>query len=195
MNIKWYGLSTFLIKHKDVKVVIDPHKVDLKLDTIEPNIIVTSKDVKIKKGDYHIFNWPGEYEAKNVAVNVIPYGKKSIIVFDIDDIKFCHLTSIHKELPDEIVNKIGNVDVLFVALTTAQKTSGHKEAVDLIEELEPKCVIPMNYRTESFGDDLVGNEDFLKEVGIKEVEELDNLSLKGFSADKTEYFVLKASKV
>ncbi|MBU2524489.1 MBL fold metallo-hydrolase [Patescibacteria group bacterium] len=192
MNIKWHGLSAFSLKHKDIKILTDPHLANIDAAKVGANIVLTSDDTEIKGKDFQQFNWPGEYESQNVSIQIIPFEGKNILLFEIDGVKFCHLGSLNENPTSEILEKIGGVDVLLVPIGNKEKMMDHKGAIDVIEQIEPKCVIPMNYKSEKYGEDLGTNEAFLRELGLKEVEEHENYSFKDFAVDKTEYVVLKA---
>jgi L-ascorbate metabolism protein UlaG (beta-lactamase superfamily) len=72
-------------------------------------------------------------------------------------------------------------------------TLGAAKASDLISLLEPKIVIPMHYKTELLkGLDLAPVDQFLKEMGIKEVPPVDSLKVtKGSLPSETQVVVME----
>jgi L-ascorbate metabolism protein UlaG (beta-lactamase superfamily) len=92
-------------------------------------------------------------------------GKNSMYTFNIDGVQFCHLGDLGHELSSAIAEEIGKVDVLFVPVG-GYFTIGPEAASRVCEQLEPKIVIPMHYRTpelSSMFDLLKTVDDFLSE--------------------------------
>lgn len=143
-------------------------------------------------------DWPGEYEIKEVAIAVFQAwtsgksgeekGEKGeetlIFYFKIDGIKFCHLGGLGHVLTSEMVNKIGDVDVLFIDAGTNSNLSA-KKALEVIEAIEPKALIPMGEGSFSA---------LLKELGAPDVATEQKITLKSAAdlpIDKRSYFLLE----
>lgn len=180
MDIKWHGSSCVSIKGKTGTVVIDPYDrkaSGLKLPKFNADIVLANADNKMhdtttKFGeDCKVFNWPGEYESKNIIIQGIPAydrprekeeGKKDsasrVIVFtlQIDGFKICHLSNIGHKLTPEILEAIGDTDILLIPVG-GQNSLDAKKAHEVIEQIDPRIVIPMNYDSPA---------EFLKEMGI-----------------------------
>lgn len=199
MEITWHGESAFTIKGKKTTVAIDP--VDgTKADTA---CMTNDYDEKAKpvKGleNADVVNWPGEYEIQGAAIVAIPaYTNEQkegdtatgrILAYSmlVDDVRICHLAEIGQELDEEILSKIGDVDILMVS-AASEKALPVKKLHRAIEEIDPRVIIPMNYK------DAKDLEDLLKELGVTEHETLDSFELKAKSElpdDKTDFVVLK----
>ncbi len=82
-----------------------------------------------------------------------------------------------KELTEEQIQKIGDVDILLVPVGAGGSLSA-EEARKIILQIEPKIVIPMYYRIPGLKIKLESVEGFLKIMGVKGAETLDKLSLK-----------------
>jgi L-ascorbate metabolism protein UlaG (beta-lactamase superfamily) len=69
----------------------------------------------------------------------------------------------------------------------------YKEAVNVINQVEPKIIIPMYYKTSGIKIDLDGPEKFLKEVGIKpeKVEKVKIVS-KELPEDESKLFLIES---
>ncbi|MFC1810135.1 MBL fold metallo-hydrolase [Patescibacteria group bacterium] len=207
MEITWHGESTFTIKGKKTTVVVDPiedgkHKLkELKADTV----LLTDdyhEKAKLLKGaeDLDVINWPGEYEVKGAAIVAIPAYTKDkeegdtdkgrIVIFSllVDDVRICHLGELGQELDEEILGKIGNVDILMVP-AARKKAYTVKQLHQAVEEIDPRVVIPMYYKDDA------ELEPLLKEMGVTEHEVQDSYEVADKSAlpeDRTDFVVLKA---
>jgi len=214
MDIIWHGHSCFTLKGKNATVVTDPYKdVGLKLPELTADIVTVShghedhNNVEAVNGDVKVIDWPGEYERKNVSVlgleafhysksegkDAEKRGKNIIYVIEIDDVKVCHLGDLGHKLTSELTEAIGDVDVLLVPVG-GKFTIDYKKAVEVIEQIEPRVVIPMHYKTDGNTVDIDTNERFLKEVGVTDVKEESKFEIKSVSElpdDRMEFTVLK----
>lgn len=197
MNIKWHGQSCVSLKSKTAKIFLDPHTVGLKGKKIEADLVLSSKaDIEGEleiAAETAVFTWPGEYESSKVSIHIIPFEEINILVFEVDDHKYCSLSSLRDKLPQEILEKIGEVDVLFVPIGNNEQVLGYKEAVDVIESIEPRVVIPINFQSDGSGTDFNDCEAFLKEIGKSGLVAEESYALKEVPEDRTDYVVLKVS--
>jgi L-ascorbate metabolism protein UlaG (beta-lactamase superfamily) len=130
--------------------------------------------VQAVTGDPKVIDWPGEYEIKGIAVSAhqVPreaHGgetNKKGVFFTIEDegLRVCFMGDIGG-VPDEaLVESIGDVDILLLPVG-GHYTIDAKLAHLVIEELEPRAVIPMHYAVKGSKGDLDGVEPFLKLIG------------------------------
>ncbi|EKD63860.1 MAG: Zn-dependent hydrolase [uncultured bacterium] len=215
MEIIWHGNSCFTIKDKGVTIVTDPYTnlgtklPDLKADilTLSDELIDTKDNVAPVAGDPKVISWPGEYDVKEVGIegyNAFHFAKSEedtkkanckvvIYNFFINGYKVCHLSGLGHRLTSELTESIGNVDVLLVPVG-GNLVIDYKKAVEVIEQIEPKIVIPMYYKIPGSKLELSGVEEFMKAVGKPGAEALDSLDIKKkeqLPIDKTDYIVLK----
>ncbi|MBN1495030.1 MBL fold metallo-hydrolase [Candidatus Peregrinibacteria bacterium] len=204
MEIIWHGELCFTIKGKKTTVVIDPYadgkhllkkiKADSVLLTNDYN--EKAKTVDVEKAE-KIFNWPGEYEVNGAAIIGIPTytnqkeegdtAKGRIVIYSmmIDDIRLCHLGLLGDELDDETLSKIGDVDILMIPIAGTHCLDP-KKAHAVIEAIEPRVVIPMNYKDEQIAA-------MLKEMGISEPKRLEIFDVKSKSQlpeETTDFIIL-----
>ena len=206
MDITWHGNSCFTIKGKRVEIVIDPYKGESKLSKAKADIVLLTRvDGQQEKlvdieGEPKILDWPGEYEIKNVPIVGIQAWDKSrsneekgdkgnkIIIFhmEVDGVKICHLGNLGHKLMSDMTEDIGNVDVLMIPVG-GENTIDHKKAHEIIEQIDPKVVIPMKY------DDL---KPFKEETGMTSTEKHEKYVIASPSdlpQENTEYVVMKES--
>jgi L-ascorbate metabolism protein UlaG (beta-lactamase superfamily) len=196
MKIKWLGHACFLITSKGgVRIITDPYAVGggINYSPIKEtaDVVVVSHEhsdhsnVSAVRGTPEVVEGSGIKTAKGIQFKGITSyhdayqgeqrGPNTIFCFTIDDIKLCHLGDLGHMLSSEQVNGIGAVDTLFVPVGEPY-TIGASVASRVYEQLKPKVVIPMHFKTPRCAYPIAGVEDFLKgkknvrRVGGSEVE-------------------------
>lgn len=200
MQITWKGQSCFLIssqKNKNpVNITIDPFspEIGLRPPSSPADIVLVTHDhydhnnTKAVSGTPFIILGPGEYEIKDVYIVGIPSfhdsvegkekGQNTIYVIDAEDLRVCHLGDLgQKELTEDQLEKIGEVDVLMIPVG-GDFTISEKEAVKIMSQIEPKITIPMHYSIPKLKVRLEGVDKFLKALGIKSMNPEPKLSVK-----------------
>lgn len=199
MDITYLGHSSFKIKTRTASIITDPFDpamLGLKFAPTDADIVTISHD----HGDHNavgkvsnvkkVVNGPGEYEISGVSIIGVQSfhdskeggerGKNTIYVFEADRLRFAHLGDLGHTLSDEKISEIGDVDVLMIPVGGFY-TIGPKEAVEIINKIEPYFVIPMHYKAPGISDQIAANletvESFLKESGLP-VENLPKFSIK-----------------
>jgi len=208
VDITWLGHSCFRIKGNQAVIITDPFPPDLgySLGKQTADIVTVSHQhpshsyFKGIGGEPRIINGPGEYEISNVliigiatyhdAVNGQSRGKNTIYLMEIDGVAVCHLGDIGHVLSDEHVEEMGNVDVLLLPVGGGS-TINATMAAEVIRKLEPKAVLPMHYKTQAIDRELDPVDDFLREMGMGQVEPRPKLSVsKSNLPISTQVFVL-----
>jgi L-ascorbate metabolism protein UlaG (beta-lactamase superfamily) len=201
VEIIWFGQSCFLIRSKDGYIVTDPYspEIGLKLPkNLKANIVTISHNhfdhnfVEAVSGmdDEHppfVINGPGEYEVNNVEIIGLSTfhdhqkgnlrGKNTVYTFKLEDLEICHLGDLGHSLSDEEIEKLNQVDILLVPVGGTY-TIDAKKALEVINQIDPKIVIPMHYQIKGLSNSisLEGVDKFLKEIGA-EVTPLDLLKI------------------
>ena len=87
-------------------------------------------------------------------VNGKQRGIDTITVFTIDGMHFCHLGGLgQSELTAKQIELIGPVDILMIP-TGGDTTIDAKAATHIVKQLQPKVIIPMQFRTQYVNQDL-----------------------------------------
>ncbi len=185
MKISWYGQSCFKIETKKAVIATDPFNKEIGLTPprFKAEIVTVShqhsdhNNVSSLKGNPFIIEGPGEYEFKDITVRGInsfhdqSQGKKrglnTIFVIEVEDMRICHLGDFgQKELTNEQLEELSEVDILMIPVGGVYTINGEK-AADVINQIEPKIVIPMHYKIPNLKVDLKKVDSFIKEMGTK----------------------------
>ena len=196
MKVKWLGHSCFLITSKGgVRIITDPYAVGggINYSPIKEtaDVVVVShvhsdhSNVSAVQGKPEVVKGSGTKTAKGIQFRGIASyhdasqgeqrGPNTVFCFTIDDIKLCHLGDLGHVLSPGQVNEIGAVDILFVPVGSPY-TIDASVASRVCEQLKPKVVIPMHFKTPRCAYPIAGVEDFLKgkknvrKVGGSEVD-------------------------
>lgn len=214
MYITWLGQSAFKFQDKlnsdGFTVATDPFDPDytgLKMPSFEADIVTVSHDHKdhnylkaIRKTPFMI-DTAGELEYMGVYIEGIDSyhdedkgkskGGNIIFRFDFADISIAHLGDLGCVLSDKQIERLEGVDVVLVPIG-GKNTLNAKKAVEVINQLEPRVVIPMHYQIPDLKFELDGLEAFIKELGIvPEYEEKLKISKKDLPSDTTRLIILK----
>jgi len=216
MQIIWYGQSCFEIittpaKNSQVRIVIDPfsEEIGLKAPKLEADILLVThnhhdhNNVKAVSGSPFLISGPGEYEIRNIFIQGIASwhdnsrgqerGENTIYIIETEDLKLCHLADLgQKELFEEQLEKIGEVDILMIPIGGTYTISA-REALKIMSQIEPKITIPMHYQVPKLKLKLDGIDKFLKSLGIKSIAPLPKLTVKkkDIPAEEAKIVVLK----
>jgi L-ascorbate metabolism protein UlaG (beta-lactamase superfamily) len=185
MKIKWYGHAAFLItSDQGIKIILDPYepgafggqlsygKIDDRAD-----IVLTShdhadhNDTKSLQGSPQVVRGSGTKTVKGISIKGIPSyhdpskgserGTNTIFNLQVDRIQVCHLGDLGHVLTEKELREIGPVDILLIPVG-GYFTIDAKEATRVMDQVKPKVVIPMHFKTERCGFPIAPVEDFIK---------------------------------
>jgi L-ascorbate metabolism protein UlaG (beta-lactamase superfamily) len=202
-DIQYFGHSCFRLRGRDGIVLCDPYDTSIGFDIGHPtaHIVTISHDhpghnnaqvVRPVRDSVFVIDGPGEYEVKGVLITGVrtyhdshqgaTYGVNTVYIMHLDDVVFCHLGDVAHELSQQQLEEIGNVDVLFVPVG-GDKTADPSESTGLISQIEPRIVIPMHYAMngQSLLRDLAPLEKFTHEIGLKDIQPQEKLSISASS--------------
>ena len=192
MKIKWLGHACFLITSRDgLRVITDPYAVGggINYSPIEEtaDVVVVSHDhgdhsnVSTVQGKPEVVKGSGTKTARGIQFKGIASyhdasqgtqrGLNTVFCFAINNMKLCHLGDLGHALDPEQVNEIGAVDILFVPVGGFY-TIDASVASRVCDQLKPKVVIPMHFKTPKCDYPIAGVDDFLG--GKKDVRRVGN---------------------
>ncbi len=185
MKIKWYGHAAFLItSEQGTKIIIDPYEPgafggQLSYGKIndQADIVITSHDhadhnyTKDLPGDPQLVKGTGTKTIKGISLKGIATyhdpskgserGANTIFTLKVDNVQVCHLGDLGHLLSAKELAEVGSVDILLTPVG-GFFTIDPKEATQVVEQIKPKVVIPMHFKTEKCGFPIAPVEDFLK---------------------------------
>ena len=216
MYIQWYGNACFRIQgsNRDTALVTDPFdsSIGIRLQKLQADLVTISADTEehnnldaIKKDEQNppfIITGPGEYEAKGMYVCGIPLAKKTkeksskqesvtLYSFSIDDLFVGHISGLDRELTEDELDQLGKIDILLLPAGDFSCLSV-KTAIEIINQIEPRIIIPMQYTIPGIKLDQQPIDAFLRAYGVKDCETIDKLKIskKDLPADEAKIIIL-----
>ncbi len=199
MELKYIAHSSFVIKTKTATVVLDPYgpEIGIKYPKISADIVLISHhhgdhdNSKAIEGDPVVFDWPGEYDCKGVAIKGIATyhdnekgakrGKNVLFKISAENISILHCGDLGHSLEDKSVEEIGNVDILLIPVGGYYTIDPHV-AMQITKQIEPALVIPMHYKQPDLNPKIAANlkpvGDFLSAMGQTGATSLPKLVVK-----------------
>lgn len=197
ITLTWYGQSTFVLTAgANFKALLDPTGTGTgyKIPTLDQIDLVTVSHehsdhnaVQLASGSPLVLrglagnDWAKiDQTVKGVRVRTVGVyhdeqqgaqrGKNAIFVFEIGGLRLAHLGDLGHSLSPEQIQAIGPVDVILIPVGGFY-TIDAKTAVQVIDQLNPRIVIPMHTKTgdlaASLASVLAPVDDFIKSLGEK----------------------------
>lgn len=214
MTITWLGHSSFKIQNKETTLVTDPFdkSIGINFPKTEAQIVTISHDhydhSSLKKitGNPLVVDRPGEYEKGGITVKGIlsfhdnkngkERGLNTIYLIEVEDIRICHLGDLgQSKLSEEQLDKLDGVDILLIPVGGIY-TIDAKDAANLVNEIEPRIVIPMHYKIPGLNIKLNTVDKFCKEMGASGKEKINKLKIKkkDLPQEETKVYVMLPAK-
>jgi len=207
MEITWLGHSCFRIRAKEATVVTDPcdKSTGYSLGRPTADLVTVSCDdpahntVGTVAGEPRVIDAPGEFEIAGASVIGVTTsrgkngatGRNVAYVIELEDVRIGHLGSIGHVPTSDQVEQMGSVDILFVPVGGGDALDA-PPAAEAVSLLEPKLVIPMHFHTGAEKQKLDPIDRFLKEMGAKDPERHQKISVTRSSLpDETQLMVLE----
>ena len=186
MDLVWLGHASFRLHSEGMVVVTDPfpEALGLRMDT-RPAAVVTVSNTHPNHsaadgvaGDPRVFRAPGEYEYNGVMVRGVmtplplgsPHEHRNVaFTIEMDGVSVCHLGDLTQPLTARQANELKPVDVVLVP-SGAQCTVGLDGALQTIQDLDPRVVVPMHFGHGQAGLALDGVDAFLRRLGVDEAQ-------------------------
>lgn len=181
MRVEWYGQAAFRLEASEATVFIDPFgdlsplaaRIRVKLDYppiegVSADLVLVTHEhadhngVEVIGGDPAVLrSTAGRLESPIGEVVAIASehdaaagtqrGPNTIFVFSLEGLRIAHFGDFgQRSLREEQAAAIGSVDLVFLPVG-AGPTIGPEQAALIVEELSPRWVVPMHYRTPRIG--------------------------------------------
>lgn len=173
MKIIWYGHACFKIETEAGSVLLDPYAPDsvpgLRLPELSADSVLCShghsdhnytEGVRLtgREPALKISHVPCFHDGEGGRLR----GENLISIVDAEGLRLVHLGDLGHELSPSLFAELGRVDVLLVPVGGFY-TIDAAQAQTICTALEPRIVVPMHYRAESFGlSNIASVEDFLR---------------------------------
>ena len=178
MVISLLGSSGVKCQVADFSLVVEP-------EAKRKGNIMLSTDINFSADpmevDDNVISGPGEYEIEGVRIRGVnlPHeasGNEGKAAYSarFDDIRLGFLPALSHKLEDNELDKLGEIDILFV--DAEKSTIPSKEMASLIKKIEPALVIPISDK---------GAKSLLEEMGQKTKAE-EKLTLKAKDLNREE---------
>lgn len=169
MKIIWHGHSCFEITGKDGTIIFDPYQANsvpgLNPLKLKANLVLCSHEHEDHNARNCIEITPKDFKVTCIETYHDHHqgshrGKNTIHIVDFENMKVVHMGDIGCMMDD--VSKLEHCDVLMIPIG-GYYTIDTKEALEYIERIKPRIVIPMHYRSGDMGYDVLStNEEFIK---------------------------------
>jgi L-ascorbate metabolism protein UlaG (beta-lactamase superfamily) len=213
MQLSWLGHSCFKIQEKIgsniITVITDPFDSDyvgLKLANQEADIVTISHDhqdhnnLKIIKNKPFVVDSAGEYEVGEIFIDGIDSshdnkngeekGRNIIFRLAIGGLVITHLGDLGDILDTKQLERIEGTDILIIPVG-GEYTINYKKAVEVVNQIEPRIIIPMHYNLPGLKIKLDGVDSFIKELGLNpRYEDKLKISKKDLPTEDSELIIL-----
>ena len=167
ITITWYGHSCFSVSSGNYSIVLDPYAPDsvpgLAPLTLSANQVLCSHH----HGDHGYSDAVTVTDGSNSPFSVLCLpswhddsqgslrGENMIHILETDGLRIAHLGDLGCEPMPEQMEQLCNLDALLIPIG-GHYTIDAAQAKNLVEKLAPRVVIPMHYRSDSFGYAVIG---------------------------------------
>jgi L-ascorbate metabolism protein UlaG (beta-lactamase superfamily) len=193
MEITWLGHACFRLRSDEIVVVTDPFPstLGLRLGNQTATIVTISNshpnhsNWQEVSGEPKLYQAPGEYEFKGVSVRGVmtplaegtPRERRNVAyTIEMETVSICHLGDIDVPLSPGQIDELSPVDVLLIP-TGGGCTLDLERAAQMLQDLDPKIVIPMHYHIPGVSLQLAEVDTFLQLLGGSEVQSQPRLSV------------------
>lgn len=186
MDLVFLGHSSFRLHADGMVVVTDPfpEEIELRMDARSAAVVTVSNThpnhsaADTVAGEPRIFRAPGEYEYNGIIVRGVmtplPSGvshehRNVAYTIEIDGVNVCHLGDLALPLTTRQIDELKPVDVVLVPVG-GHCTVNLDQALQTVQDLDPRIVIPMHFAQGQSGISLDGPEGFLRRLGQDELQ-------------------------
>ena len=177
MDIVYVGHACFLVRFKTgFSVCFDPYKPGSVPGLTAPNVVadeVFCSHSHDDHGDFGAVSSPDDrYTGPEAETEIIKTfhddvqgaarGRNNITIVKVRGEKAVHMGDIGCDLTEEQIDRIRGCDLLMIPVG-GFFTINCRQAFRMVQQTEPKAVVPMHYRGKGFGYDVIsGREEFVE---------------------------------
>ncbi len=193
MEIIWLGHACFRLRTNDLVVVTDPFpdSIGLQMGSVRGLAVTVSHQHDNHshwqgvEGNPRVLSGPGEYEMSGIYVTGVmtprsandPEDKRNTAyLIEMENLRLCHLGDVSSPLSARQIEELAPVDILFVP-SGGVSTIEAPQAIQLIQSLEPKVVIPMHCGLPDLAVGLGGIDVLLREMGLRDAQPQARLNI------------------
>ena len=194
MEISWLGHACFQLRGKNVVLITDPFPPQstegARKGKLNASIITVSHDdpmhnhIERVGGNPRVVRGPGEYEISDVLITGVASDnqrrpgrtRNTIYVIHMDDLVICHLGDLGHTLQESQLEEVADADVLFIPIGGGDALNP-TQAAEVISQIEPRIVIPMQYSAMPTGEISSELKLFCREMGVESIEPQPKLSV------------------
>lgn len=180
MKIIWHGHSCFEVVTREGRVVLDPYgdgtvpgyeplslKADLALCSHEHADHNNREAVEISGADCGV-------DIEMIAsfhdeAGGTKRGRNIIYILSAEGMKVAHLGDLGCELNESQTEVLKGVDVLMIPIGGFY-TIDTEQALEIVRQLEPRVTIPMHYRDETHGFDVISTAEVFRQKSFHPVD-------------------------
>ncbi|MDD5658950.1 MAG: MBL fold metallo-hydrolase [Actinomycetota bacterium] len=163
-KITFYGHSMFVIRSKNgINIGTDPYNEQVKsnLPDVFANVVTIShshfdhSNLNLFKGKPKIIRETGIHDFEGISFHGFSSfhdnmrgasrGNNIIFKFEVDGIKFAHFGDYGSTAEEKTISELKDIDIIFIPVGGVY-TINHREAINLINKLNPKIAIPMHFK-------------------------------------------------
>ena len=197
MDITWLGHACFRLKGASATILTDPFPDSLggSVAGVEsaPNIVTVSNthpnhsSLTGLDDGFRPVEGPGEYGVSGVYIRGFmtppspepveqPPPRNTAYLFECEGLRLCHLGNLAAPLSNRMMDELSPLDVLLLPVG-GSPTLELDHRVALVRQLEARIVIPMLYKVPGSQAELAGLDPFMREMGLRDVEEQPRISV------------------
>ena len=195
MKITWLGHACYLLESDNgTRIVIDPFNPEIgyKAPNVKADIVTRSHEhhdhnaIDQVLGSFQVIDSVEKRVVDGITVSGIntyhdqekgsKRGENRVFKYEVDNLDIVHCGDLGHMLSIEQIEKLGNIDVLFIPVGSVYTIDGEK-AYELVKKMNPKVVIPMHYKTSQLKIDLRPVDDFLKLVDTYQQEDTNYINI------------------
>lgn len=169
MKLTWLGHACFLLESADSSIVFDPYAPGyvpgFSLPELKADLCICSHghddhnyaeavSLSGKAHGFFITQLPCFHDEKRGSLR----GENLITIAEADGIRVAHMGDLGHDLSEEQLEAMGRIDVLMIPIGGFY-TINSETAAAIAKKLAPKYVIPMHYKGDGFGYDVLETVD------------------------------------